>query len=470
METPICDFVNAYRDREALRLHMPGHKGADMLGMEALDITEIDGADVLYSAKGIIKRSEENAAELFGTTRTLYSTEGSSLAIRAMLYLTVLYAKEQGKKPVIAAGRNAHKTFLTAAALLDIDPVWIYPEEWEDILSCEITEETLEQFLAQYEGDLQNKRAAQNEMPVAVYITSPDYLGNVADVRALASVCHRHDVLLLVDNAHGAYLNFLPGDWADPAKTRERSIELAHPMALGADLCCDSGHKTLPVLTGGAYLHISKRAPKLFADLAEQALSLFASTSPSYLILQSLDRVNRYLAEGYRERLAVFAEKVRVMKDRLVTSGYELIGAEPLKLTIRAKACGYTGEELAGLLLKKNMVCEFSDPDYLVLMLTPELGEEALIKLETTLLQIERKPEITEQMPRMSIPEKRMTPREAMFSPGTETEIHRCKGKVLAAASVSCPPAIPIVVCGEVIDESAIRVFEYYGIGTCVVH
>ncbi|MBQ1207411.1 MAG: amino acid decarboxylase, partial [Lachnospiraceae bacterium] len=192
MDTPIFDFVTAYRDRKALRLHMPGHKGVGTLGVEALDITEINGADVLYHAEGIIGQSEANAAKLFGTARTVYSTEGSSLAIRAMLYLAVLWAKAEGKQPVIAAGRNAHKTFLTAAALLDIDPVWLYPNRREDILTCMITGPELEAFFTQ-----------ADVIPTAIYITSPDYLGNVADVRALAEVCHRYGALLLVDNAHG---------------------------------------------------------------------------------------------------------------------------------------------------------------------------------------------------------------------------------------------------------------------------
>ena len=124
MNAPICDFVRAYAARQALRLHMPGHKGRGPLGVEALDITEIPGADSLYEASGVIRESEENASHLFGCP-TLYSTEGSSLCIRAMLYLTLLHAKAQGRKPRIVAGRNAHKTFLSAAALLDLDVVWL---------------------------------------------------------------------------------------------------------------------------------------------------------------------------------------------------------------------------------------------------------------------------------------------------------------------------------------------------------
>ena len=190
MDTPICDFARDYGSKDNIRLHMPGHKGKNQLGVEHLDITEIDGADSLYEASGIIQKSEENASRLFGCP-TFYSTEGSSQCIRAMLYLAVLWAKERGKPPVIAAGRNAHKTFLTGAALLDLDVRWLYPKNGGSYLSCNLTPEAVEAALEQ-------------ETPTAVYLTSPDYLGNVADIAGIAEVCHRHGTLLLVDNAHGA--------------------------------------------------------------------------------------------------------------------------------------------------------------------------------------------------------------------------------------------------------------------------
>ena len=107
MNTPICDFVNRYVESEMLRMHMPGHKGVGALGVESRDITEIDGADSLYEATGVIRESEKNAGSLFGA-HTFYSAEGSSLCIRAMLHLVCLYARERGEKPLIAAGRNAH--------------------------------------------------------------------------------------------------------------------------------------------------------------------------------------------------------------------------------------------------------------------------------------------------------------------------------------------------------------------------
>ena len=135
MNTPICDFVRRYAESGALRLHMPGHKGFGTLGVEHLDITEIDGADSLYEASGIIRESEQNASALFGCD-TYYSTEGSSLCIRAMLYLAVLHAQSRRRKPLIATGRNAHKTFLSAAALLDFDVMWLYPHQDESYLSC----------------------------------------------------------------------------------------------------------------------------------------------------------------------------------------------------------------------------------------------------------------------------------------------------------------------------------------------
>lgn len=436
MDTPICDYVNQYCQSNALRLHMPGHKGVPILGMEPLDLTEIDGADSLYEAEGIIRRSEENASALFGCP-TFYSTEGSSQCIRAMLYLAQIHAKRQGREAHILAARNVHKTFLSAAALLDLDVTWLYSAD--SYLACPLDADVLERAIAQME-----------QPPTTVYITSPDYLGNCTDIRVLAEVCHRHGALLLVDNAHGAYLRFL-----NPSR---------HPMDCGADLCCDSAHKTLPCLTGGAYLHLTE--PTL-VPLAKRALALFGSTSPSYLILQSLDAVNAYLAANYRQKLAEYTHKVMQLKQELEHHGYLLRGEEPLKICICAKPYGYTGVELAQCLAQENIICEFADPDFLVVMLTPEITE--LRRLSAALLSIPRRAAIAQGYPQLHRCERVMSIRRAALAPSQMLPIAQCVGRVCAAPSVGCPPAVPIVVCGERIDKAAVDCFTYYGIHSCAI-
>ena len=440
MNTPICDFVKEYSEKNVLRLHMPGHKGEIFTGNEHLDITEIEGADVLYSADGIIKKSMKNASSLFSSAKTLYSTEGSSLSIRAMLFLATIYAKKVGKSPIVLAGRNAHKAFVSAAALNDLRIEWLYPENDNSLLSCEITPDMLRKYLERC-----------TEKPVALYVTCPDYLGNMAEIKGLSAICKKERILLLVDNAHGAYLQFLP--------------ENTHPLALGADMCCDSAHKTLPVLTGGGYLHISRSAPEFFAENAEKAMSLFASTSPSYLIMESLDYANKYIAEGYREKLEIFSQKISELKAELTKNGYCLLGDEVLKITISAKKYGYEGRILGKLLEEKGIFIEFADKDFLVMMLSPEMAETDLEKLKTTLLSIEKRPEIKEKPPIVKPLERALTIREAVYSACEEIDISEASGRILGSYAISCPPAIPVAVCGEVIDETAISAFKYYEIG-----
>ncbi len=445
MTTPICSFVKSYTLSSPLRLHMPGHKGVSFLGFESLDVTEIDGADVLYHADGIIKESEKNASDLFGTARTLYSTEGSSLSIRAMVYLVALYAASLGKEPYILAGRNAHKAFIMAAALSDVRLSFLYGEEDGGLVSCRVTPEALDKALSK-----------MPDLPTAVYITSPDYLGNVADIAGLSAVCKRYGVILAVDNAHGAYLKFLP-------KNR-------HPVDLGADICCDSAHKTLPVLTGGGYLHISQNAPSFFVENADRAMTVFASTSPSYLILQSLDYANKYLSEDYRDSLARMSQKVALMKERLIADGITLCGDEALKITVATKSIGWRGDELSSYFAERhNLHVEFSDPDYIVFMVTPESGDETLLALEAALTSAPKKPRITDKIPTVPRLRQVLSARQALYSPCEEIALEGSAGRILAAPTVSCPPAVPIAVCGELLTEDAVRVMEYYGFRKVVV-
>lgn len=357
MNTPVADFVQRYAKAGTARLHMPGHKGRCFLGCEPWDITEIHGADALYEAEGILAESEQNAAALFGSQRTCYSTEGSSQCIRAMLYLAVAAS---GSHTVVAA-RNVHRAFVSAAALLDLEIRWLWPEESRSLCGCPISPAQLEETLH-----------SLPEPPAAVYLTSPDYLGGMAQIPALAQVCHQHGTLLLVDNAHGAYLRFL-----------QPSL---HPLDLGADLCCDSAHKTLPVLTGGAYLHLSPTAPAQLAPLAKSALGLFGSTSPSYLTLASLDLCNRYLAEGYPQRLAEAVERLAKLRERLTAAGWRVEPSDPLRVTVAAPR-GVTGQELAGQLRRQGVECEYADRDFLVLMATPENTPEELAQAAAALGQ-----------------------------------------------------------------------------------
>ena len=446
MKTPIYDFVRNYADSDVARFHMPGHKGRPFLGCEALDITEIDGADVLYSPSGIISESEKNASLLFGSHHTYYSTEGSTLAIKTMLALATSDGEDE--RPLVLSTRNAHKAFVYACALLDVDVEWIIPQARDHLCSCDITA-----------ADLDKVIKGSHKKPRAVYVTSPDYLGNILDISSLSSVCHSHGIPLLVDNAHGAYLAF-----TEPSR---------HPLALGADLCCDSAHKTLPVLTGGAYLHVSKSAPEEFKDirLVRNTLSLFASTSPSYLILQSLDLCNRYLADRYGEKLSSHINDLSQIKSKLSAHGYCILPCEPLKTVIDCGSYGYKGNEIAVLLRRGGIECEFSDDEYIVFMSTPENTQDELERLCEALTKIPKKAplEIAKPQGLTSTPTAAISIRAAVLSHRETVSVEQAAGRICATPTVSCPPAVPIVISGEIIKHEHTELFKFYGIDTVEV-
>jgi arginine/lysine/ornithine decarboxylase len=435
MTTPIFDFVKKYADIGTARCHMPGHKGTGALGCEAFDITEISGADVLYSAEGIIAESENNLTELYGTSHSFYSTEGSTLVIKAMLAL--VSERAGGERPLILAARNVHAAFVRGAALLDLDVEWIYPASANHLCACPVG---ADEVAAAIDG--------ADRVPSAVYLTSPDYLGNILDISAISRVCRERNIPLLVDNAHGAYLKFLPED--------------IHPITLGATMCADSAHKTLPVLTGGAYLHISPDHPE-YADRARGALSIFASTSPSYLTLCSLDLCNRELGSDYSEKIASLVKEIDKIKADAASVGLPICESEPLKIVIRL------GDKLADHLRTLGIEPEFSDRDYTVLMLTPGNDDSQLAKVRSALIGFDRSVREVAECPSPSPHERAMSIRDAVLSRSEILSVEQSVGRICAATTVSCPPAVPIVISGERITSEDVALFKHYGISSVSV-
>ena len=433
MNTPIYDFLTQYSSSDTLRCHMPGHKGRSFSGamheLSRLDITEIKGADSLFEADGIIAQSERNMASLYGSAAAAYSAGGSTLCIQAMLAIM----KQEGR--TVYAVRNVHRAFLNAAALLGIEVDWIMPEYSGGILSGRIGPETV-------------RKAMSGSKNAALYVTSPDYTGRIADIAALAEVCHDIGARLIVDNAHGAHLAFF-----------ERNI---HPISLGADMCCDSAHKTLPALTGGAYLHISRAASASLRESAKTAMAMFGSTSPSYLTLASLDLCNRYLADGYQNRLREMCGHLEEAQKALTAAGWQIEPSDPLRLTVRAPA-GMTGGQLANRLRESGVECEYADPDFLVLMLTPE---NSAADIERLLHAFGTNDAVYAPQPSLPLArgERVCSAREALFAPRETIPAAQSLGRVCGAPTVGCPPAIPIAVSGERIGPEALELFRRYGV------
>ena len=440
MDTPIYDFLTKYAASETVRCHMPGHKGrsvsAGFSDAYALDITEITDADSLFEADGIIAESEKNMSRLYHTAATAYSAGGSTLCIQAMLAIM----KQEGRQ--VVAVRNVHRAFLNACALLDIDPIWIVPNYSGGILSGAIDTNEVKHTLEKC------------RKTACLYVTSPDYTGKTADIRTLAEICHKYGAKLLVDNAHGAHLAFLP--------------ENIHPIELGADLCCDSAHKMLPALTGAAMLHTSCVE---YADKLKQAMSLFGSTSPSYLIMASLDLCNKYICENITKDIAENLRNIEKLKkhfaDRLKFSE-----GDSFHITIKTSESGYDGKELAYRLHENGAECEYSDNAILILLMSPMSRQEDYAKLTDVLekaLETAHKHKPTSEKLTLALPKKVMTIRQAVFSQSEEIPISEAEGRICASVKVPCPPAIPIAASGEMIDRSCVELFRRYNIPTVLV-
>ncbi len=424
MNTPICDFLESYSSQRRLRLHMPGHKGEN-----PHDITEIFGGDSLYDSDdtwGIIAQSESMAARIFGAQKTCYSCGGSTLAIQTALALL----KARGCK-TIAASRYSHRSLVSAAALLQMNIKWLYPKEY---LSANVT------------YDSKALRGAD-----ALFVTNIDYYGGTWKFV-------RPSIPLVVDNAHGAYLRFVD--------KRKYGTEYLHPLELGFPLMsAESAHKTLPVLTGGAYLHFAAGED---ASRVKEMMAMFGSSSPSYLVLESLDRFNGAMAEDF-DAITRTCDAALELKKRLETAGIPLVKSDYLRIVIDARACGMSGYEFAASLRSSGVECEMSDANRVVLMFSSANKIEDFERAEIAILFVRRKKSIAPEKYPVIKPAAHMPVHEAMFLPQKIVPLEKANGEVCAGLNAPCPPCVPLVMPGEIIDHNVADALKQYGVKNIAV-
>ena len=420
---PLENALNEYIGKDLSRFHMPGHKGAENFPEYfKFDITEVEGADSLFESSEAIFETEKRFAKIYKSGASLLSAGGSTLCIQAMLAT----ALNPGDKLIIA--RNCHASAVNTIALLDLEPVWINPR------------------------DLKGAEAAFSENPEAkaVYLTSPDYFGVMSDIEAFAKLAHEHGAKLIVDNAHGAHLHFMPTEM--------------HPIALGADMCADSLHKSLPVLTGGALLHLKDGALR---ETAKQKMRLFGSTSPSYLIMLSADKCAEYLETKAKYDFAMLNGKVANLRYKAFEHGLapKTRNVEPARLVLSVKSTEMTGREFGRKLREHGIEPEYVNDEWAVLMASPFNTERDFERVAKFIEETFGNGFSAFEEKLSKMPEKAMSVRNAVFAETEEIETEKAVGRIAARLNLPCPPCIALAVPGEIIDEKIAGLLKKYGIG-----
>ncbi|MDL2232526.1 DegT/DnrJ/EryC1/StrS family aminotransferase [Ruminococcaceae bacterium OttesenSCG-928-L11] len=436
-QTPLLAALEAYIHSNVSRQHMPGHKGRLPWPLDTAavyDLTEVTGTDSLYEADGAIAEMERQYTALYGSAASFLSAGGSTLCIQAMLAL----ATQPGQR--ILCARGVHTATVNAMALLDLDPVWIVPEAGGDGLLSQLSPAAVDEALS---ADAAIR---------AVYVTSPTYFGVISDIGGLAQVCHSHGVPLLVDNAHGSHLKFLP-----------EAYGIAHPMEQGADLCADSLHKTLPVLTGGALLHVGN--PRFVPD-AKRKLALFGSTSPSYLIMLSCDMALAYCREQLPGELARVCGGYDRLRQLAAARGIPMPEGlcDPLRLTLDFSAVGYTGPEFGEYLRANGIEPEYRSDSHCVFLGSPHTGEADFAAMERMLTELPLKEPLPRPAAAIPVPRRQCSVREAVFSTAERVSVENSVGRTASSLVCPCPPGIPLVIPGEGISDDIASSLKSYGI------
>lgn len=422
MSTPLNKAVDEYVNKGLSRFHMPGHKGAECFpDYYKYDITEVAGADSLFEASGAIREAEERFAAIYGAGASLLSAGGSTLCIQGML------ATFLNPGDTVIMCRNCHASAVNAAALLDLNVVWVNPRSHTELSAA----------------------LEQNPAAKAVYVTSPDYFGVLTDIASCSKLAHEHGAVLMVDNAHGAHLHFFPTEM--------------HPIALGADACADSLHKSLPVCTGGALLHLRDKG---LYNKAKAKMRLFGSTSPSYLIMLSADACIEYLETKARADFALLGGRVANLRYRAFEHGLapKTRNAEPARLTLSVVSTGMSTEEFSAALREHEIEPEYVNSEWAVLMASPFNTERDFERAAKFIDDTVGNGCSAFEERLFDMPKRSMSIREATFAESVLVKTGEALGKTAASLVLPCPPCIALAAPGEIINEELQGLLLKYGI------
>ena len=439
MESTLLNAVLNHNKKHMVSMHMPAHKGnAEALkplgSMQNIDITEIPDTGSLFDGEGATLEAEKAAKKAFNTEATFMSAGGCTLCIQGMFSAAV----PNGGK--VICSRVIHRSAINTMALLGIDPVWVLPDSSAgEAFSGRITAQNVKKSLE------------ENPDAKAVYITCPDYFGIISDVEGIAKECKKYDIPLIVDNAHGAHFRFL-----------EKDISPTH---LGAAMSADSAHKTMPVMTGGAWLQVGD---KRYKDDIRQAMMLFGSTSPSYPIMISLDLARAWMEENGKEALSALTKMVAETKKICEDNGLTLPKGfvDPARIAFDTSKLGFIGEEFGDKLRENGVEPEYAGQGKIILIPSVMNTKEDFERLNEAIINIckEKREAQNPEKVIAVLPERVMSPRDALMSEKEAVSVKDSEGRVAAEVFCPCPPAIPVVMPGEIISKNEIESLLSYGI------
>lgn len=451
-ETPLFDALMEYVNRETIPFHVPGHKKG--LGMDEefkkfmgenpfkIDVTVFKLVDSLHCPTGPIKKAQELAADAYGSDASFFCIHGTSGAIQAMIMSVV----KSGDKIIVP--RNVHKSVTSGIILSGATPIYMQPELDKKVgIAHGVTAETVKKTLK------------ENPDAKAVLIINPTYYGVATDIKKIADIVHSYDIPLIVDEAHGPHLAFND-------KLPLSAIES------GADICCQSTHKIIGALTQCSLLHVHSK--RVDVNRVHQILSLLQTTSPSYILMASLDCARRQIALNGKELLDKSIDLANYARDEInkipgfYCFGKEIIGnpgvfsIDPTKITISCRDLGITGFEL-DMILSNQYHIQLELSDLYNVLAVGSFGDtkENIDALINALKEISQeykhnKNKKSDFIDIPAIPKQVQIPRDAFNSEMVIVPLNDSEGRVSGEFLMAYPPGIPVLCPGEIITQEII--------------